>query len=71
MLRAVADQMKGLGMKAQFSLESRMACGYGVCQGCVFPFKALDAPDQVRYRKVCTEGPVFMSDEICWEAISE
>jgi dihydroorotate dehydrogenase electron transfer subunit len=72
MLRAAADQMRDLGMKAQFSLESRMACGYGVCQGCSFPFKTRGGvPDQVRYRKVCTEGPVFAFDEIGWEALSE
>jgi dihydroorotate dehydrogenase electron transfer subunit len=71
MLRAVADRMKGLGMRAQFSMESRMACGYGVCQGCVIPFKGDDDPKQIKYRKVCTEGPVFAAEEICWEAIEE
>jgi dihydroorotate dehydrogenase electron transfer subunit len=71
MLRAVAVRMKGLGMKAQFSMESRMACGYGVCQGCVLPFRGDEGPQQIKYRKVCTEGPVFWADEICWEAIRE
>jgi dihydroorotate dehydrogenase electron transfer subunit len=71
MLRAVAGRMKGLGMRAQFSMESRMACGYGVCQGCVLPFKGDDDPQRVKYRKVCTEGPVFAAEEICWEAIQE
>jgi dihydroorotate dehydrogenase electron transfer subunit len=71
MLRAVAERTKGLGVKGQYALESRMACGYGVCQGCVFPFRARDVPGEVRYRKVCTEGPVFDSEEICWEAVRE
>ena len=71
MLRAVAEKMKGLGMRSQFSMESRMACGYGVCQGCVIPFKGDDDPQQIKYRKVCTQGPVFASEEICWEAIEE
>jgi dihydroorotate dehydrogenase electron transfer subunit len=71
MLRAVAERMKGLGMRAQFSMESRMACGYGVCQGCVIPFKGDDGPQQIKYRKVCTEGPVFAAEEICWDAIQE
>ncbi len=71
MLRAVAGRMDGRGVRAQFSLESRMACGYGVCQGCVLPFKDDADPGQVRYRKVCTEGPVFSPDSISWEAIPE
>jgi dihydroorotate dehydrogenase electron transfer subunit len=71
MLRAVAGRMKGLGMRSQFSMESRMACGYGVCQGCVIPFKGDDDPKQIKYRKVCTEGPVFAAEEICWDAIQE
>ncbi len=71
MLRAVAAQMNRLGIKAQFSLESRMACGYGVCQGCVLPFKAGEVPGTIRYRKVCAEGPVFSPEEVCWDAIPE
>jgi len=71
MLRAVAGKMRGRGIRAQFSMESRMACGYGVCQGCVIPFKGEEDPKQIRYRKVCTEGPVFAAEEICWEAMQE
>ena len=48
-----------------------MACGYGVCQGCVIPFKGDHDPKQIKYRKVCTEGPVFLAEEICWEAIQD
>jgi dihydroorotate dehydrogenase electron transfer subunit len=69
MLKAVAKQMATLGIKSQFSLESRMACGYGVCQGCVIPFRNEKEPKNIRYRKVCTEGPVFPAEEVCWEAI--
>ena len=69
LLKALAGRMKDLGSTAQFSLESRMACGYGVCQGCVLPFKAEGVPGKIRYRKVCTEGPVFRADEVCWEAV--
>jgi dihydroorotate dehydrogenase electron transfer subunit len=71
MLKAVAGQMEALGIRGHFSLESRMACGYGVCQGCVVPFRSGNDPQQVRYRKVCTEGPVFSAEEICWEEIRE
>ena len=69
MLRQVAGILKAKGMDAQFSLEARMACGYGVCQGCVT--RALDPahPQGWQYRKVCTEGPVFGLNEIDWQAI--
>lgn len=69
MLKAVARQLTTLGIKSQFSLESRMACGYGVCQGCVIPFKDEKEPKRIVYRKVCTDGPVFPAEDICWEAI--
>jgi dihydroorotate dehydrogenase electron transfer subunit len=71
MLRAVAGRMEALGMRAQFSMESRMACGYGVCQGCVVPCKGNDDPQQVKYRKVCTQGPVFPVEEIFWDGIND
>jgi len=71
MLRAVALRLKGLGMRAQFSMESRMACGYGVCQGCVIPCKGEEDSKRVRYRKVCTEGPVFPGEEIFWDGIKD
>lgn len=69
MLKAVAVRMRVLGINGQFSMESRMACGYGVCQGCVLPFRDEHDPKTVRYRKVCTEGPVFSADDIGWEAL--
>lgn len=71
MLRAAVQAVKGLGVRAQVSVESRMACGYGVCQGCVFPFHGAKGPEKVRYRKVCTDGPVFAAEEICWEAVPD
>jgi dihydroorotate dehydrogenase electron transfer subunit len=69
MLKALASRLTTLGIKSQFSLESRMACGYGVCQGCVIPFKDEKEPENILYRKVCTDGPVFPAEDICWKAI--
>ncbi len=40
------------------SLESRMACGWGVCLGCVVKNK------EGHYVRVCYEGPVFRADEV-------
>ncbi|MBN1794114.1 MAG: dihydroorotate dehydrogenase electron transfer subunit [Candidatus Omnitrophica bacterium] len=41
------------------SLEEKMACGVGACQGCVVP--TVDG-----YRRVCVEGPIFDSRHILW-----
>lgn len=58
----------------QVSLENNMACGLGVCMGCVQ--KALDHDctcaggsdnDQWRFKRVCTDGPVFDAEDVIWE----
>jgi len=45
------------------SLESRMACGIGVCLGCVVETTDKD------FKRVCVEGPVFDYREIVWQAL--
>ena len=57
MLKAVQSISKQKGFDAYLSLENPMACGYGVCLGCVV--KTSDG-----YVRTCVEGPVFKSDEI-------
>ena len=42
----------------QVSMESSMACGTGVCQGCAIKMKTND------YKLVCSQGPVFNLKEI-------
>lgn len=50
----------------QLSLETVMACGMGVCMGCVI--KTLSkGSDGWTYSRVCTDGPVFNAEEIDWE----
>ena len=62
MLRCIA----GLGAKykanTQLSLEEKMACGFGVCQGCAAEVKNKDA----KYKMVCKDGPVFNAEDIVW-----
>ncbi|MDX1624247.1 MAG: hypothetical protein R3199_09745 [Gemmatimonadota bacterium] len=63
MLRALAARLAAAeAADAQFSLEERMACGFGVCQGCVVPNR--EAPP--RYRLLCLDGPVVDPREIAW-----
>jgi len=45
----------------QVSTESRMGCGWGVCEGCVIPAVG------DTYIKCCTEGPVVDARMIDWE----
>ncbi|MDH7601546.1 MAG: dihydroorotate dehydrogenase electron transfer subunit [Armatimonadota bacterium] len=53
----------------QVSLENVMACGIGVCLGCVQKIKcdSCGTPDEWLYKRVCTEGPVFEAGEVIWE----
>ncbi|HUP20359.1 MAG TPA: dihydroorotate dehydrogenase electron transfer subunit [Gemmatimonadota bacterium] len=62
MLRALAGAMAAAGTEwARFSLEERMACGFGVCQACVVP--RADGPG---YRLLCMDGPVVDPREVAW-----
>jgi dihydroorotate dehydrogenase electron transfer subunit len=63
MLRALAERLEGAGVAdAQFSLEERMACGFGVCQACIVPNR--EGPP--RYRLLCMEGPVVDPRAVAW-----
>ena len=52
MMREIAESSQQAGITCEVSLEARMACGFGVCLGCVIETKD-------GYKKVCNEGPVF------------
>jgi dihydroorotate dehydrogenase electron transfer subunit len=45
------------GDHLELSLEEHMACGVGVCRGCMVP--VADGAGGWRYATVCREGPVF------------
>lgn len=59
MLAAVAKLAFEYGVTAEVSLEEVMACGLGVCNGCVVKVNGV-------YRRVCADGPVFDSQEVEW-----
>jgi len=46
------------GLWCEICLESRMACGFGICFGCVEPIRK-EPGGPVYNRRVCWEGPVF------------
>lgn len=64
MLRAVKQYASESGIPAYISLEERMACGVGACLGCVCKTKQVDAHSHVKNARVCTEGPVFLADDV-------
>lgn len=65
MMRRVAEIATAHGVPAWCSLEARMACGFGVCVGCVQ--EVLDPSTRERvYKRVCVEGPIYPVDQIVW-----
>jgi len=63
MLKAVAEICLARSIPCQLALEETMACGFGVCLGCVVP-RRQPAGEFDRFVRVCTEGPVFDAREI-------
>ncbi|MGO4833144.1 dihydroorotate dehydrogenase electron transfer subunit [Rhizobiaceae sp. 2RAB30] len=57
--------LQGLGIRhgigGQVAVEQHMACGIGMCQACVRPFRREGATINLR---VCREGPVFDLAEV-------
>ena len=64
MLKALAVYAEEHGMEAQISLEERMACGIGACLACVCKSKEKDAHSNVHNKRICKDGPVFLSTEV-------
>ena len=46
------------------SVEERMACGIGACLGCVCQSTGVDSHSNVHNKRVCKDGPVFLSTDI-------
>jgi dihydroorotate dehydrogenase electron transfer subunit len=65
MLKALAATASACGVACELSLEAHMACGFGVCLGCVVATRA-GADGGVRYERVCVEGPVMPGERLAW-----
>ena len=59
MMKAVVKLAKEINIPTYLSLESKMACGFGICIGCV-----IKNEKNGKYERVCYEGPVFNGFEI-------
>ncbi|MDR3279235.1 MAG: dihydroorotate dehydrogenase electron transfer subunit [Synergistaceae bacterium] len=54
------------GVRAYASLEERMGCGVGACLVCNCGISK-DAGDEVSYKRVCRDGPVFPLPEVVFK----
>lgn len=57
MIRALKRILESKNNTCWVSLEQRMACGIGVCRGCVVKLES-------GYKTVCRDGPIFLLSEI-------
>ncbi len=64
MLRGIKAYAEEKGVKAQISMEERMACGIGACLACVCKSNEKDHHTNVNNKRICKDGPVFYADEI-------
>lgn len=64
MLRAIKQYAEEKNIVCYISMEERMACGIGACLGCVCQSKDKDHHSNVHNKRVCKDGPVFLSTEV-------
>jgi dihydroorotate dehydrogenase electron transfer subunit len=55
MLNALSELATEFSIPCEVSLESAMACGVGICQGC--PVETTN--NEKKYALICKEGTVF------------
>ena len=65
MLKAVAGLSRAAAVRCDLALEAPMACGFGVCLGCVVPTRELPS-GPIDYKRVCVEGPVMRAEDLGW-----
>ena len=64
MLRALKDYALEKGIPCWISMEEKMACGVGACLACVCQSKDVDSHSHVHNKRICKDGPVFLSTEV-------
>ncbi len=63
MLRAIKAYAEKK-IECYISMEERMACGIGACLGMCLQDKRKDAHSNVHNKRICKDGPVFLSTEV-------
>jgi len=60
MFESLHREIGSIGTDNYVSLEAFMGCGFGICHSCVV------MGSDGKYKKVCTQGPVFKMEDIRW-----
>ena len=66
-LRDVTALAARYAIPVQASVDVPMACGIGVCMGCVLPVTGTDGV--TRIVRACVDGPVFRADLVRWDDV--
>jgi dihydroorotate dehydrogenase electron transfer subunit len=64
MLINLFNAVEEFHLPCEVSLESSMACGIGICQGC--PVERIGG--EKKYSLICSEGPVFPNETVKLES---
>lgn len=62
-LKFVVEIAQQKGIECEVCMEKVMACGIGVCRGCVINLKK---DGKIQNATVCKDGPVFNGAEVIW-----
>ncbi|CAG9187580.1 dihydroorotate dehydrogenase electron transfer subunit [Cupriavidus pinatubonensis] len=67
LLTLLQDVSRELGITGQIAVEQHMGCALGACYACVRPFRKGPETEQLTYRRVCWDGPVFdLQETVSW-----
>jgi len=64
MLKEITAACRHADIPCYVTVENRMACGTGVCFGCVVK---IQNGKNWEYLRVCKDGPVFPGESVVWE----
>jgi dihydroorotate dehydrogenase electron transfer subunit len=75
MMAKTVEIAQQYNLPIEVSLETAMACGYGICIGCAVksaPDEKMESefpktPDGYIYQRACIDGPVFDGKQVAWE----
>ena len=64
MLRALKEYADRFAITLYVSMEEKMACGVGACLACVCKSTHKDEYGNQQQKKICSDGPVFLSSQV-------
>lgn len=63
-LKKISELAQKYSIESQIAMEKVMACGIGVCRGCVIK---INRGSTIENATICKDGPVFKGREVIWE----